>query len=179
VLEGRAAEATDDLFGLASVAYVLLTGTHPFANRTATEARAEGLKPVRPRGLRARQWRALRQGLELRNGRRPADVGRWVRRLNAGAALRPLPMLCELYSVRPSRIRHSFAAAVAAVLVLSSAVGLWMAHVPASPPRFAATAWAQAAATFATARTSFVRIWNKTLRSAVIGSEAGTGPAGH
>ena len=179
VLEGRAAEATDDLFGLASVAYVLLTGKHPFANRTATEARAEGLKPARPRGLRARQWRALRQGLELRNGRRPTDVGRWVRRLNAGAALRPLPMLCELYSVRPSRTRNSFAAAAAAVLMLASAVGLWMAHVPASPPRFAATARAQAVATFASARTSFVRVWNKTLRSAVIGSEAGAGATGH
>ena len=148
VLEGCTAEITDDLFGLASVGYELLTGKHPFGNRTAVEARADGRKPVRPRGLSARQWRILRQGLDLRRDRRPSEVGRWVRRLNSGSVVRSLPMLCDLFTVRPARHGPRTAAAVAAaLLVLGVGAGGygWHGH-QASLQSLAATARADAAA---------------------------------
>jgi serine/threonine protein kinase len=152
VLEGCTAEMSDDLFGLASVAYVLLTGDHPFGNRNAIEARADGRKPVRPRGLSARQWRILRQGLDLRRDRRPSDVGRWVRRLNSGASIRPLPVLCDLFAVRIVRHGKRTAAAVAVALGLLTAGGYgWHAHED-SLRSFAATVRAEAAATLVTAQ---------------------------
>ncbi|HVC00699.1 MAG TPA: serine/threonine-protein kinase [Steroidobacteraceae bacterium] len=181
VLEGRGANASDDLFALACVAYVLLSGKHPFANRTAVEARAAGLSPSRPRGLSARHWRALRQGLELRRDRRPADIGRWVRRLNAGVTVPPLPALSALLPASSPRSRSALPAAVAAMLILMAAAGLWLAHAHGPLQPAAATGTADAAAAFVTARTSFVRIWNRALRSAVIGDATagatGTGAA--
>ncbi|MHB1872173.1 MAG: serine/threonine-protein kinase [Steroidobacteraceae bacterium] len=175
VLEAHPADALDDLFALACVAYVVLSGRHPFANRTAIEARAAGLRPVRPRGLSARQWRALRQGLDLRRDRRPSDIGQWVLRLNAGETLQPLPVLPELLTVQPERNGTALAAALAAVLMLSAAGGLWVAHAQESLRQPAVTALADTAAALVTARTSFVHLWNQALRSAVIGEGAGDG----
>ena len=172
VLESHTADAADDLFALACVAYVVLSGRHPFANRTAIEARAAGLRPVRPCGLSARQWRTLRQGLDLRRERRPADIGRWVLRLNAGAILRPLPALSELLTVQPERNGTAFAAGLAAVLMLLAAGGLWVAHAQDSLQQPAAIALADTAAALVSVRTSFVHQWNQALRSAVIGVDA-------
>lgn len=179
VLEAHPAGATDDLFALACVAYVVLSNSHPFANRTAIEARAAGLRPARPRGLGARQWRTLRQGLDLRRDRRPSDVALWVRRLNAGATLRPLPVLPELLTLPPKRTRTALAASLAAVLMLLAAGSAWVAraHEPWRPPTLTALTTATAAALMI-GRTSFVRLWNQTLRSAAIGDDArGGSPA--
>ncbi len=150
VLEGRTAEITDDVFGLASVGYELFTGKHPFGNRTAVEARADERKPVRPRGLSARQWRILRRGLDLRHDRRPSEIGRWVRRLNSGSAVRSLPMLCDLFTVRPARRGPRTVAAAAAALLLFAAGGYgWHGH-QASLQSLATTTRADAAAVLVT-----------------------------
>ena len=172
VLEAHTADATDDLFALACVAYVVLSNRHPFANRTAIEARAAGLRPARPRGLSARQWRALRHGLDLRRDRRSSDVALWVLRLNARATLRPLPMLPELLTVQPKRKRTALAAGLAAALMLVAAGSVWFARAQESSRQPAVTALTDTAAALMIARTSFVQLWNQLLRSAAIGDDA-------
>jgi serine/threonine protein kinase len=62
-LEGRRANASDDLYALACICYELLTGIHPFDSRPATLARDYDVELVRPPNLTGRQWRALQQGL--------------------------------------------------------------------------------------------------------------------
>ena len=128
VLEGQTPDVRDDLFALACVAYVLFSGNHPFGNRTAIQARTALLRPRRPAGLTAGQWHALRGGLDARRDRRPSDVAEWLRQLNAGASLGPLPMLSALLTVPPRRRRISLLASLAAVLILLVAGGLWVAN---------------------------------------------------
>ena len=52
LLEGEAAEARDDVYALACIAYVLLTGSHPFHDNTALKARTLRMTPARPLGTR-------------------------------------------------------------------------------------------------------------------------------
>lgn len=53
----------DDIYALACVTYELLTGSHPFSNLAAPQARAGNLKPKPIDGLSTRQNRALQHGL--------------------------------------------------------------------------------------------------------------------
>ncbi len=62
-LDGAAADVRDDVFSFACVAYELLSGEHPFGRSSAREAREQGHRPRRIRGLSRREWGALRQGL--------------------------------------------------------------------------------------------------------------------
>lgn len=172
VLEGHRADAADDLFALACVAYVVFSNRHPFGNRTALEARAAGLRPARPRGVSARQWRALRHGLEWRPHRRSSDIARWVLRLNAGATLRPLPVLPELMTVQPKRRRTARIAGLAAALTLLAAGSVWVAPAHEGSREPTLTALTDMAAALMIARGSFVQLWNEALRSALIGDDA-------
>lgn len=81
-LEMFAGEETfpaDDVYALAIVTYKLITGHHPYAGHPAPEARRQGLKPQRPRGLRAHEWRALRRGLSFERRQRQRDAGEFLR----------------------------------------------------------------------------------------------------
>ena len=51
MLEGEVADARDDVYAVACIAYVLLTGKHPFRGATALKARTSRLSPDRPGGL--------------------------------------------------------------------------------------------------------------------------------
>ena len=63
----------DDIYALACVAYELLTGSHPFSNLAAPQARAGKLKPNPIAGLNTRQNRALQHGLAFaREDRTPS-----------------------------------------------------------------------------------------------------------
>jgi hypothetical protein len=62
-IAGTSPDARDDVFSLACIAYELLSGEHPFNRSPAREARDEGLKIRRIRGLSRRQWQTLRRGL--------------------------------------------------------------------------------------------------------------------
>ena len=53
VLEGERPDARDDVFALASMTYLLLSGDHPFSKKTAIEARDSGLKTRTGRQSRA------------------------------------------------------------------------------------------------------------------------------
>ena len=125
VLDGEVPGVSDDLYALACVAYVLLSGRHPFGERTALQARAAGVRPRRPRGLARSQWRALRDGLSLSRDRRPRDVARWTQRLLGDTRPRPLPPLSVLAraSRREPASRRRWATGFAVMLLV--AIGGW------------------------------------------------------
>ncbi|HEY0800214.1 MAG TPA: serine/threonine-protein kinase, partial [Steroidobacteraceae bacterium] len=81
LLEGRSADPRDDLYALACISYELLTGTHPFQRRRATEARDFGIVPTRPQGLNRKQWQTLVKGFSWHRAGRSIPVGDWLKRL--------------------------------------------------------------------------------------------------
>jgi serine/threonine protein kinase len=96
VLDGERADARDDVFSLACIAYMLLSGAHPFQKSTAIEARGAKLRLRRPANLSGRQWRALRSALRWEREKRPADVQRWLSELEVGGAVKKLAPLNDL-----------------------------------------------------------------------------------
>jgi hypothetical protein len=128
VLEGARPDARDDVFALACVAYLLLSGEHPFKSHTAIEARSRSIKPKRLAELSGRQWRALRAGLNWDREKRPADVAAWMRALDLRGAAEHLPPLGELAArPAPARRRVGWALALTAVALCVVAVGYWVA----------------------------------------------------
>jgi serine/threonine protein kinase len=128
VLEGGRPDARDDVFALACVTYLLLSGEHPFKNHTATEARLRGIKPKRLSELHGRQWSALRTGLHWDREKRPSDVAAWLQALDVTAAAPQLRSLGELtYQPLPPRGKFGFALGAAAVALVVLAAGFWVA----------------------------------------------------
>jgi serine/threonine protein kinase len=126
LLEGQHPDARDDLFAFACVAYLLLSGRHPFPRRTAVEARAQRVHPPRPPGLSGRQWRVLREGLRWGRDRRPTDVQKWLDRFGLAGAAPHLPPLTLLMNTRaPRKSRAVPAAAVIAVCSVLAAGAYW------------------------------------------------------
>jgi serine/threonine protein kinase len=126
LLEGQKPDARDDLFAFACLTYVLLSGRHPFPNRTAVEARAQRLRPRRPIGLSGHQWRVLREGLRWERDRRPSDVRQWLARFNLAGAAPRLPALPVLVNAPPPRKPNGLLASAAiTLLALLAAGGLW------------------------------------------------------
>lgn len=149
VLEGERADARDDVFSLACIAYLLLSGAHPFPKRTAIEAREAKLKLNRPANLSGRQWQALRGALRWEREKRPADVPKWLAELELPGAVRRLGPLNDLVEPPAAKATKSWLSAglVVGVAALLFAA-YWMAshrdmlpsldstasiHAPASP----------------------------------------------
>jgi serine/threonine protein kinase len=86
VLSGQPADARDDVFSLACVAYLLFSGHHPFPQNTALEARAAGAAPPKLSQLNAGQWQALQDGLHWEREQRPADMASWLAQLELRGA---------------------------------------------------------------------------------------------
>lgn len=101
-LAGEEPELRDDVYSLACIAYLLLAGEHPFGGRSAVEARSLRLRPRRPQGMTARQWGALRSGLEFDRAQRPLDVSRWLELIAPARGVR-LPGVEALTVVAPRR----------------------------------------------------------------------------
>jgi serine/threonine protein kinase len=126
LLEGQHPDARDDLFAFACVAYLLLSGQHPFPRLTAIEARVQRVRPSRPPGLTGRQWQVLREGLRWERDRRPADVQKWLDRFGLAAAAPHLPPLNALMNApAPRKTGGVRAAAAIAVLAVLAAGGYW------------------------------------------------------
>jgi serine/threonine protein kinase len=126
LLEGQHPDARDDLFAFACVAYLLLSGRHPFPRCTAVEARAQRVRPPCPPGLTSRQWRVLREGLRWERDRRPADVQKWLDRFGLAAAAPHLPPSTALMNApAPRKSGGVLAAAVIAMFVVLAAGGYW------------------------------------------------------
>ena len=88
MLRGVEPHPADDVYALAIVAYMLLTGSHPYLRRTADKALVENLKPEPVRGLKAYQWRAIRDGLALRREDRIQNAGDFLRRFRGRSQAR-------------------------------------------------------------------------------------------
>ncbi len=74
MLLGETPEPTDDIYSLAVVIYLMLTGRHPYDRVRADEAAAQGLRPERIKRLTRRQWRTLAKSLELSRNQRPKSI---------------------------------------------------------------------------------------------------------
>jgi serine/threonine protein kinase len=129
VLEGERPDARDDVFSLACLAYLLLSGQHPFSSkRTAIQARDAGFKVQRPPNLSNQQWHALKSALAWERQGRPADMQLWLRHLELKGAAKGLPTLTDLLEPPPRKERKSrLAGAVVAGIALLLAAGYWIA----------------------------------------------------
>lgn len=79
--EGATPESGDDIFALAVMAYRMLAGARPFGRYTALQAEQADIRALRPVGLGARQWQALRHGMAWRRDRRPTTVADFLAEL--------------------------------------------------------------------------------------------------
>jgi serine/threonine protein kinase len=127
VLEGERADARDDVFSLACIAFELLHGEHPFPRKTAIEARKARLSPRRPPKLTHQQWQALRAGLAWEREERPSDMQQWLQQLDLRGAAKQVAPIAELLEPLPHKKRKSrFSMAAAAAIALLLAAGYWV-----------------------------------------------------
>ncbi len=89
MLLGETPEPADDIYSLAVVIYLMLTGHHPYDRVRADEAADRGLKPERVKRLTRRQWRTLAHALELERNNRPDNVAEVIDGLLRPSAARP------------------------------------------------------------------------------------------
>jgi eukaryotic-like serine/threonine-protein kinase len=128
LLEGQRPDRRDDVFAFACIAYELLSGQHPFPQRTAIEARGQRLRPRRPPGLTGQQWRVLREGLRWDRERRPADIQPWLDRFGTAGAAPRLPSLPVLVNIgAPHKFKLGPAIAVVVAIALIASAGYWVA----------------------------------------------------
>jgi len=82
----RAPDKRDDVFGLASLAYEMLAGRHPFNGNTAQEAYRSGLEAERIPDLGEREWRALANALAVHRDDRTPNVQQFLDEFGVGSA---------------------------------------------------------------------------------------------
>lgn len=173
LLEGQRADARDDLYALACIAYVLLSGTHPFQEHTAVEARTLRLNPRRPAGLTRDQWQALRSGLSIERERRPSDLDAWLRRLDPHKSAHRLPALAVLMNSGPARRRFKSAYVVTAAILMVLAA-LWVKADYPSPGALV-TRWSTEASSVADNAGAFLARMSNSARRGADGAPEAAG----
>lgn len=74
MVRGEPPSFSDDIYALACVLYLMLTGRHPYERLSAADAQAKNLKPARPAILNNKEWQALNQALSFSSAKRPASI---------------------------------------------------------------------------------------------------------
>jgi len=72
-------DIADDIYGLACLAYEMLTGKHPFNFHSLSEARRAELKPANVESLPEKQWKALCHALTFDNEQRTPSIADFLR----------------------------------------------------------------------------------------------------
>jgi serine/threonine protein kinase len=137
MLVGRPADTRDDVYSLACISYVLLRGKHPFHGSNALVARTKHLAPKRPAGLSARQWRALKAGLQVDRKNRPENMSAWLDDLSLPRKPTSLPPLPTLTNAPPPR-EGTMAWVTIGLIALAAGV-FWWAQVNSDLVERAAT----------------------------------------
>lgn len=109
---------SDDVFGLACIAYEMLAGRHPYNHSSPAEARQAGLGVDRLTSMTDAEWSVLHQALSLDEHSRTPTVGDFVRSFGINGAERLRPS-------SPQPVAHGHLAMPAA--------GPAIARLPASP----------------------------------------------
>ncbi len=79
----------DDLYALACVSYELLSGHHPFNQKSADIALQKHLKPKKIKSLNAKQWSTLKQALAFKRNDRVKDVATFLQGMTARSSTPP------------------------------------------------------------------------------------------
>jgi serine/threonine protein kinase len=123
---------SDDVYGLACLAYELLTRRHPYGGKTPLEALRAGLTAVPVPKLSPERWQALSRGVGLRRGRRTATIPELLAGLGVTGVETLHPAAKDVASTASPRAPSSEGAAA------------WPELTPAEParrsPRFVASA---------------------------------------
>jgi serine/threonine protein kinase len=115
-LQGWCADPRDDIYALACLAYQLLSGKHPFDQRSALVARGRRMRPRRPAAISGDAWRALRRGLSWSREQRSMTMEKWLDQIGVTEAAESLPPLSRLAAMPPPRHWPQRAAAAAVLL---------------------------------------------------------------
>jgi formylglycine-generating enzyme required for sulfatase activity/predicted Ser/Thr protein kinase len=121
MLEHEGPDPRDDVYALACIAHELLTGQHPFEQRSATEARDAGMEPVRRPEMSRAQFKAIAHGLAFNRELRTPTVERFLEEFRARrsrstgrvaltAGLGALILLASLYFALHGRVGSRFGA---------------------------------------------------------------------
>lgn len=85
MIQKKAPHFSDDIYALACVFYLTLSGKHPYNKVPAHKALRKKMKPERIRSLSNKQWKALEKGLALESKHRFQSVDEFNRAFHSQA----------------------------------------------------------------------------------------------